>query len=278
MEQVLAPKMTFTAKSAESKAVDGFDYGPNGYNPNATNVGFCEERGEMHIEIKNLTEPRSEEARRVCQEDMHEVLAKCLQDPVMVKKGLFEQNLMPAEITIDRVGKIIKEAYPHCDEHDRAAIAERAIAAMNVVQKGKEELKKREAEQDSEKEGDFFGNTALVDGIRRYSLNVRDLDVDLIHQINPFGGAYAILAKSVDGDFLKHMQEVIEKQKTPVEFSPEEAKKWAEVAKQFKEKHGRFPESTAQDFHEKYAALGAKAFLEYHKEGCYTQNDKNETT
>ena len=278
MEQVLAPKMTFTAKSAESQPVDGFDYGPNGYNPNATNVGFCEERGEMHIEIKNLTEPRSEEARRVCQEDMHEVLAKCYQDPVMVKKGLFEQNLMPAEITVDRVGKIIKEAYPHCDEHDRAAIAERAIAAMNLMQKGKEELKKREAEQDSEKEGDFFGNTALVDGIRRYSLNVRDLDVDLIHQINPFGGAYAILAKSVDGDFLKHMQEVIAKQKNPVEFSPEEAKKWAVVAAEFKKKHGRFPDVMAQDLHEKYAALGAKAFLEYHKEGYYTQNDKNETT
>lgn len=278
MEQVLAPKMTFTAKNAESKPIEGFDYGPNGYNPNATNVGFCEERGEMHIEIKKLTDPLTDEARRVCQEDMHEVLAKCLQDPVMLRKGLFEQNLMPAEITIDRAGKIVKEAYPHLGEQDRNAITDRAIAAMVCMRKGKEELKKREAEKDSEKEGDLLGNTAMVDGVRRYALNVRELDVDLIHQVNPFGGAYAILAKSVDGDFLKQMQEVIAKQKNPVDFSPEEAKKWAEVAKQFKEKHGRFPESTAQDFHEKYAALGAKAFLEYHKEGCYTQNDKNETT
>ena len=120
-----------------------------------------------------------------------------------------------------------------------------------------------------------MGNTALVDGIRRYSLNVRELDVDLIHQVNPFGGAYAILAKSVDGDFLKHMQEVIEKQKTPVEFSPEEAKKWAEVAAKFKKEKGRFPDVMAQDLHEKYAALGAAAFLRYKKEGCYATNNEN---
>ena len=39
-------------------------------------------------------------------------------------------------------------------------------------------------------------NTALIDGIRRYVTDVRDLNVDLIDSIKPFGEAYNILAKT----------------------------------------------------------------------------------
>jgi hypothetical protein len=35
----------------------------------------------------------------------------------------------------------------------------------------------------------------LIDGVRKFAMDVRELDIDLIDRINPFGEAYAILAK-----------------------------------------------------------------------------------
>ena len=52
MEQVLAPKFNFTPKNSQSVAVEGFDYGANGYNPKGNNVGFNESTGQLQIEIK----------------------------------------------------------------------------------------------------------------------------------------------------------------------------------------------------------------------------------
>jgi hypothetical protein len=36
------------------------------------------------------------------------------------------------------------------------------------------------------------GNTALIDGVRKFAMDVRELDIDLIDRINPFGEAYSL--------------------------------------------------------------------------------------
>lgn len=71
MEQVLAPRFNFTSKRPDSEPTPGFDYGVGGYDPKKCNVGFDEENGEFQIEIKGLTEPKSKEAKRICQEDLN---------------------------------------------------------------------------------------------------------------------------------------------------------------------------------------------------------------
>lgn len=38
-------------------------------------------------------------------------------------------------------------------------------------------------------------NTALIDGIRKFAMDVRDLDIDLIDKINPFGEAMPSLPR-----------------------------------------------------------------------------------
>lgn len=70
MEQALAPRFNFTPKNPQSGPVEGFDCGENGYDANKGNVGFNEETGQFHIEIKGLAEPRSKEAARICTEDL----------------------------------------------------------------------------------------------------------------------------------------------------------------------------------------------------------------
>ena len=89
------------------------------------------------IEIKGLAEPRSKEAARICQEDLNEVIAAFVQDKPTLERGLFDEELVPEELTQVRMGKIIKEKYPELDAEDQEAARQHAIAALNLTQQAK---------------------------------------------------------------------------------------------------------------------------------------------
>ena len=55
-------------------------------------------------------------------------------------------------------------------------------------------------------DGDLKSNTALLDGVRQFAMDVRELDIDLIDSINPWQAAYAVLAKSMSESTLKQVQ------------------------------------------------------------------------
>src|SRR5207248_8968907 len=190
MEQVLARRFEFKPKNPTSGPVEGFDYGEGGYDPKKCNVGFNEESGQFQIEIKGLTEPKSKEAARICQQDLNEVIAAFVQDKTTIERGLFDPELVPEELTQLRMGKIIKDKYPELDEEDQEAVRQHAVAALNLTQKAKEIALQGGDDGQS-------ANTALIDGVRRFAMDVRELDIDLIDRINPFGEAYAILAKTM---------------------------------------------------------------------------------
>ena len=119
MEQVLAPRFEFKPKHQESGPTSGFDYGEGGYDPSKCNVGFNEDTGRFQIEIKGLAEPKSTEASRICQEDLNEVIAAFVQDKTALERGLFDEELVPEELTQVRMGKIIKDKYPELDDADQ---------------------------------------------------------------------------------------------------------------------------------------------------------------
>ena len=251
MEQVLAPRFNFTPKHPQSGPVEGYDYGPEGYKPDQSNVGFNEQTGQVQIEIKGLAEPKSTDAQRICQEDLNEVIASFVQDKPALEKGLFDSETIPQELTQVRMGKIIKEKYPQLDAEDQEAVRQHAIAALNLTQKGKEIV--------NNGGDDIKGNTALIDGVRKFAMDVRDLDIDMIDSINPFGEAYAILAKSMSQESLKQVAAVIAGKR--VNLSLEEARELAMRALKFKQERGRLPSLTAPDPWEKRMAEGV-AFLQ----------------
>lgn len=252
MEQVLAPKFNFTPKNPGSTEVDGFTYGEGGYDPNKENIGFNEETGQFHIEIKGLAQPKSEEGTRICQEDLNEVIAAFVQDKVALERGLFDTEMVPEELTQLRMGKIIKDKYPELDDEDQEAVRQHAIAALNLTQKAKEYINTDPGLQQG-------GNTALIDGVRKFAMDVRDLDIDLIDSINPFGEAYSILAKAMNEDSLKQVAAIITGKK--VNLTIEEARDLAKRALKFKQERGRVPSLTAADPWEKRMAEGV-AFLQ----------------
>lgn len=252
MEQVLAPRFEFRPKRPENQPTEGFDYGEGGYQVNEPNIGFNEETGKIQMEINGLVEPKSEQAQRICQDDLNEVITAFVQDKDAVERGLFDEEVVPEELTQVRMGKIIKDKYPELDEEDQEAVRQHAVAALNLIQKAKQNIV-------DDGEGTPTANTALIDGVRKYAMDVKSLDIDLIDRINPFGEAYSILAKTMSEERLKRIKEVIEAKK--VSMTVEEARELAKRALQFKKEKDRLPSLTAADPWEKRMAEGI-AFLQ----------------
>jgi superfamily II DNA or RNA helicase len=269
MEQVLAPRFEFTPKRKTNEAQDGFDYGDEGYDPDGNNVGFNESTGTIQLEIAGLADLKSPEAQRICREDLNEIITSFIQDKVAVERGMFDEELIPEELTQGKMGKIIEEMYPELEAEDQEAVRQRAVAAVNMVQQGKLSLGDL-----NDGDGDVgisgtgisgdgtsgvVSNTALIDGVRRFAMNVTDLDMDLIDRINPFSEAYAVLAKSMSESSLKQVAAIITAKK--VQMSPDEARELAKRALRFKNDRGRLPSLTSPDVWEKKMAEGI-AFLQ----------------
>ncbi len=259
MEQVLAPRFEFKPKRPTNEATPGFDYGEDGYNPGQCNVGVNPENGQIQIEINGLAEPKSLEAERICREDLTELITAFVQDKPTIERGLFDEEVVPEELTQVRMGKIVQEKFPDLDDEDQEAVRQHAIAALNLVQQAKYSVNEESGTYAVKTDdGETAKNTALIDGVRKFALSVTELDMDLIDRINPFGATYAILAKSMSEERLKQVAAVIAAKR--VNLSIEEARELAKRAKRFNLEKGRLPSITAADPWEKRMAEGI-AFL-----------------
>jgi hypothetical protein len=130
---------------------------------------------------------------------------------------------------------------------------------LNLTQKAKA------IATEMEERGETKGGSALIDGVRKFAMDVRNLDIDLIDHINPFEAAYAILAKSMSEQTLKQVAAVIAGKR--INLTLEEARDLARRALKFKTERGRLPEITSADAWEKRMAEGV-AFLQRHAAGA----------
>ncbi|WP_254700183.1 DEAD/DEAH box helicase [Roseovarius sp. EC-SD190] len=249
MEQVLTPRFEFKLKAPTNTAQEGFDYGEGGYQPGKANVGFNETRGTFQIEIAGLAQPATAEAKRICQQDINEVITAFVQDKTTVERGLFDEELVPEELTQVKMGAIVRAKYPELPLEDQEAVRQHAVAALNFTQQAKAAI----LNGGETTEG---ANTAFVDGVRRFAMDVRDLDIDLIDRINPFSEAYSILAKTMSEASLKEVAAIIGAKK--LKMSPEDARDLAKRAVIFRNERGRLPSLTAADPWEKRMAEGVE--------------------
>ena len=95
MEQVLAPRFDFTPKSPISGPISGFEYGDNGYDPNACNIGHNRETGQCHIEIRGLSKPPSKEADRICKRISTKYLPPFSRTKRALSGGCLMRSLFP---------------------------------------------------------------------------------------------------------------------------------------------------------------------------------------
>jgi superfamily II DNA or RNA helicase len=259
MEQVLAPRFNFTPK--DNGPLPDFKY-EGGYQEGQTNVGFNEERGQFHFEIKGLVTPKSPEATRICTEDLNEVITAFVQDKSALERGLFDGahtggETLAEELTQLKMGKIVRDRYPELTDEDQEAVRQHAVAALNLTQRAKQLVGGSDAGADDEARS----NTALIEGVRRFAIEVKDLDIDLIDRINPFEAAYSVLAKAMNEGTLKQVAAVIGKRKVSIPY--DEARDLAVRALQWKKERGRAPEITSQDPWEKRLAEGVAALAKF---------------
>ena len=268
MEQVLAPRFEFKPKNPNNQPSPGFDYGENGYQPGECNVGINPESGTIQIEINGLTEPKSQEAQRICREDITELVTPLLQDKTTLEQGLFNEELIPEELTQVKMGKIIKDKYPGLEDEDQEAVRQHAIATLNLIQQSKKAMNEEggtyTTSDTTSDNGEPTKNTAIIDGVRQFALSVTELDMDLIDRINPFGEAYAILAKTMSEERLKQVAEVIAAKR--ISLSLEDARELAKRAQRFQQERGRLPSLTATDPWEKRMAEGVAVLQRKAKE------------
>ena len=250
MEQVLAPNFKFKSKIQNSSPEAGFDYGNSGYDPNKENIGFNETTGEIQIEVEGLSKLKSKEAERICRNDLNEVIAAFVQDKNNIEE-VYDKNLVPEELTQIKMGKIIKDKYPDLNIEDQEGVRQRAISAMNIIQKARENSIKNSSEQTS--------NLALIEGIRKFATDVSELNIDLIDSVNPFEGAYSILSKTMNENSLKQIHSIISSKK--LTFSLEYARELAKCAIKFKKERNRLPSIKSYDPWERRMAEGI-AFLQ----------------
>ena len=109
---------------------------------------------------------------------------------VSLTKKLSLKNSLKEELTHLPKNNIDGAKFPELDAKDQEAFRQRAIGA-------------------------------LIDGVRKFVMDVRELDIDLIDRINRFGDAYSILVKTMNKDSLRQLQAVISAKKATL--SPDEA-------------------------------------------------------
>ncbi len=258
MEQVLAPRFNFTPKNAGEQ--EGYDYGENGYQEGKTNVGYNAATGQLHLEINGLVEPRSDEAKRICREDLNEVITAFVQDKQAIERGIFDSETVPEELTQVRMGKIVRDRYPELSAEDQEAVRQQAIAALAMVQEAKKHVVTGGGSGGGMEE--TGGSFALLEGVRKYSLEVKELDIDLIDRINPFEAAYSILSKTMDSGLLKQVEAAIAGKRINIPL--DEARDLARRALRFKNERGRLPDINSADSWEKRMAEGI-AVLQRHE-------------
>ena len=265
MEQVLAPKFEFKPKVQTKNGNEVSDQ----IDSSETDSPVKVRNDTIEVEIKGLREPKSPEAKTICKNDLSEIIADFLQDKKNAERGLFDDSLMPPELTVVSLGRIVRERYPHLGEGDQEAVREHAIAALNILQ----EVKKTQNESTKEMEGTVgenpmkTGSTSFVDSIKKYALDVRELNIDMIESINPFEGAYSILSKTMNEQRLKQIAALVKTKRTKI--TPEDAKLYARRAVEFIKARGRKPDMNSQDSWEALIAEGARAFVKYKQEGVY---------
>jgi hypothetical protein len=185
-----------------------------------------------------------------------------VQDKTTIERGLFDEELVPEELTQVRMGKIIKDKYPELDAEDQEAVRQHAIAALNLTQQAKQDRAGRRR----------YGDEPVAQHrADRRRAQVRDGRARAGHRPDrphqPVREAYAILAKTMSEDSLKQVAAAISAKRTSL--TPEEAKELAVRAVQFKKERGRLPSISSSDAWEKHMAEGAAAFMRFKAEGRY---------
>lgn len=196
-----------------------------------------------------ILKPESAKAQHIVEHEMEDLIARIMTDPDVIKAmpskkagKLINKGLIP---------KILIDKYPDLSDHDREAIRQEVVANMVLNKTVDREVAAKGGQSD---------DVRILKFSNGLSLDIRDLDINMIDEINPFGDAYQILSKSIDKPTLRAVQDIIDSQKGRIpSFTDNEIKIYWPQIKAFREEYGRNPDRQAADPYE--AKLGQVLYV-----------------
>ena len=196
-----------------------------------------------------ILKPESEKAQHIIDHEMEDLIARIMTDPDVIKAmpskkagKLINKGLIP---------KILIDKYPDLSDHDREAIRQEVVTNM-VLNKA--------VEQEEKNKGGQSEDIRLLKFANGLALDIRELNINMIDEINPFGDAFQILSKSIDKPTLRAVQDIIDKQRGHIpSFTDNEIRIYWPQVKAFNEEYGRVPDRLADDPYE--AKLGQVLYV-----------------
>ncbi len=248
MEQVLAPKVNFRIRGEV--------------------IG--DEDGDYEISIEDWPNPPSEAAKKAI-ENSDTIIAKLTNDskklhPVLT--GEYEP-----EVWRDyHIPKLLRESYPDLEEDEIERLSEVFLTAMTVSAGGAKVVSGDKVPSDAKphiedptEPYDGPSSGAEADPNKKFLLMgdkfiaVDDLNINLIHSINPFQQAYEVISRGIDAQLLSVIQAQVRAMQS--DMSIEEAKALAPRIKEFQAEHGKNPEvGSADDIEHRLAIALQKLF------------------
>ncbi|WP_300878196.1 DEAD/DEAH box helicase [uncultured Duncaniella sp.] len=191
MEQVMAPKWNFKTKPDEDEPEQRTTQGED----------------DHVIEVMGLP-ALNDRTRAIVENDLDTLVATTLGDR-NIREAIIGEG-MAEMITNVYIPKIIRETYPNLTEEEVDAVAQHTILTI--------------ATQGENITVDDSGNRLLrIAG--QFDVNINRLNINLIHDINPFQRAYEVVSKSITAELLRKVQYAIDEQREG-KMSLEEATYW----------------------------------------------------
>lgn len=215
-----------------------------------------DDTGTVHIGIKGLMEPPTGRAKAICENDMHDLMAKACQ---AMDRRTVADDIAPEVATQMVLTDIIEKSYENLSSDETESIRQDLAARMNIATLARNEAAKSrdplaggggETDEDDELESAPDGMN-LINMVKKF-INVRDLDIDLIDGINPFREGFDVASKALDTPLLKQIQSAMVAQR--IQMTEDEARTLWPRIKRFREAEEREPNPHAADPLEKRMA------------------------
>lgn len=238
MEQVLAPRFRFHARPPEDENGQPLGDGQG-------NFFYDEATGEAHITIRGFEEPSTPVVQAILDEDLNDLVAAVCQDPRITARAIADDATAPEVVNQVLIPRVIEERYPDLTPVEVEQIRQRLVAGLAVIAEAGREA---EPGASGEEEDGAGGSARFVNMVRRF-VNVRELNIDLIDQINPFQRAYEVLSKSLDAPTLSRVHGAIAEGR--IQMTEEEAVALWPRIQTFRNENGREPSTASQSALEK---------------------------
>lgn len=230
MEQVITPKFDFKSRSGGSGS---------------------EETGLTQFTIEGFNPPKSERVKEILTQDRQALLI----DALNTVNGDTGMNSDAARILSDDkagadflnnvvIPKVIAKKFGEGELsiEEEEELRQQLMLDLNMPAIDKERKRqKRNGENDDSKP-----SRGIVDAAKK--LDVGDLSLDMIARVNPFMGAYEVLAHAITPDMLALVRNHIRVHRRGM--TVDEAAEFYDALKKFKADNGRLPDINAASDHE----------------------------